>query len=400
MTLEAHQRTREPEKVATRRPPPTRSGDAAALERVWTCDNATSWFGAAGRSMRAPFQALGARFVGALKDGGCRPLRLGRAAFQWDRAAVAILRVVSATGEAIKMATKKKAPPVPLARDELESRLRGALGAAGTLTQNELLKKLPRNEQANGLGVLQELAAHGDIFRLASGQTVKYFRQDPIARIEELVPRLLDGKSLTKADLQQRVERDAPGHGKLFSEWHKGALARGVIFEQASSTKSSKDKTFGTKPDLRRLFKKSLAALLSDVRHTDASNISRDAVIDFLVAELGGSERRSRPKLAELDPAPDGEAESQLQRVPFLTALERLSAKNPSGALISVRELRGCAGLDKRTFDATALALSSERAVVLHHHDHAGSLPEAERQSLVKDAHGTHYVGIALRGEP
>ncbi len=294
------------------------------------------------------------------------------------------------------MATKKRAPPVPLSRDELESRLRGALGAAGTLTQNELLKKLPRNEQENGLGVLRELAAHGDIFRLASGQTVKYFRQDPIARIEELVPRLLDGTSLTKADLQRRVERDAPGHGKLFSEWHKGALARGVIFEQASSTKSSKDKTFGTTPDLRRLFKKSLAALLSDVRHTDASNISRDAVIDFLVTELGGSKRRSRPEVADADA--DGEAESQLQRGPFLTALERLSAENPSGALISVRELRGRAGLDKRTFDATALALSSERAVVLHHHDHAGSLPEAERQSLVKDARGTHYVGIALRG--
>lgn len=261
------------------------------------------------------------------------------------------------------MATKKKAPPVPLSRGELESRLRSALGAAGTLPQSELLKKLPRNEQANGLIVLQELAAHGEIFRLASGQTVKYFRQDPIARIEDIVPRLLEGKALTKAEVQQRVERDAPGHGKIFSEWHKGALARGIIFEQVTASKRAADKTFGTKPDLRQFFKKSLAALSSEVRNTDASNIPRDAVIDFLVAELGGSERGSRPKVAELE----GEAETQLQRGPLLAALERLSAQNPSGALISVRELRACAGLDKRTFDAPGRArLTSPRFTPRH----------------------------------
>jgi hypothetical protein len=34
----------------------------------------------------------------------------------------------------------------------------------------------------------------------------------------------------------------------------------------------------------------------------------------------------------------------------------------------------------------------------LHHHDHAASLPESERNLLIRDASGTHYVGIALRG--
>jgi hypothetical protein len=295
------------------------------------------------------------------------------------------------------MATKKKPPSVPLSRDELASRLRDALLAAGALTQSALLKRLPPADQANGLAGLQELVAEGEVFRLANGKTAKYFGQDPIARIEELGPRLLGAKPLTKVELQRAVEREAPGHGALVSEWHKGALARGIIFEQTTSAKGARAKTYGTQPDLKRLLKKSLAALLSDLRNTSAANISLDAVIAFLAAELGGSEaRRSR---ANRDGA-HGESDSHSPRRPFLAALERLSAAHPNGALISLRELRASAGLDKHTFDETALTLSSERAVVLHHHDHAGALPEAERQLLVKDARGTHYVGIALRTQP
>jgi hypothetical protein len=301
------------------------------------------------------------------------------------------------------MAKKKKAPSVPLSRDELASLVQNALLEAGTLTQSALLKKLPKAEQANGLVVLQELAAHGDVFRLTKGKTASYFGQDPIAKLERLVPRLLEAKPLNKAELQQAVEGDAPGHGPLLAEWLKRALAQRTIFEQATPPKTPGGKTYGTKapvkpaPDLKRLLKKSLAALLSEVRQTDAAKVSRDAVIAFLSAELGLEER---PGARNNGAPPPDPARDQLPRRPFLDALERLVARRPNGALISIRELRASVALDKPTFDETALALSNEQAIVLHHHDHPGSLPEAERQLLVKDARGTHYVGIALWEAP
>jgi hypothetical protein len=36
--------------------------------------------------------------------------------------------------------------------------------------------------------------------------------------------------------------------------------------------------------------------------------------------------------------------------------------------------------------------------VSLHHHDYPSSLSPSERDELVLDTHGTHYVGIAPRG--
>jgi hypothetical protein len=64
---------------------------------------------------------------------------------------------------------------------------------------------------------------------------------------------------------------------------------------------------------------------------------------------------------------------------------------------LPIRELRARARLDKSDFDAAALDLSREGLVVLHHHDHPGSLSEAEQRALVRDASGTHYVGVARR---
>jgi len=82
----------------------------------------------------------------------------------------------------------------------------------------------------------------------------------------------------------------------------------------------------------------------------------------------------------------------------FLEALRRFAADNPSGALLPVAELRARAGLGKQDFDAAALALSREGLLVLHRHDHAASLSEAEQNALVRDALGRHYIGVALRG--
>jgi hypothetical protein len=80
-----------------------------------------------------------------------------------------------------------------------------------------------------------------------------------------------------------------------------------------------------------------------------------------------------------------------------LGALRELAAEKPPGSLLSVRELRRRVLLDKDRFDRAALALAASRQAVLHYHDFPASLSEEEREGLVRDARGTHYVGIVPR---
>jgi len=81
-----------------------------------------------------------------------------------------------------------------------------------------------------------------------------------------------------------------------------------------------------------------------------------------------------------------------------LRGLRELVARDGAGALIPVRRLRAELRLAKEQFDAAVLQLYARDAIILHHHDYVGSLSTAERDALVIDKHGNHYVGVALRG--
>lgn len=81
----------------------------------------------------------------------------------------------------------------------------------------------------------------------------------------------------------------------------------------------------------------------------------------------------------------------------ILSKLRELESREPPGSLLSVRTLRGLCALSKTRFDAGVLRLSAQKLVVLHHHDFPGGLSDDERALLVSDAHGTHYVGIAIK---
>jgi hypothetical protein len=85
------------------------------------------------------------------------------------------------------------------------------------------------------------------------------------------------------------------------------------------------------------------------------------------------------------------------QAATFRKALGAVSAENPPGALLSVREVRARAGLPKAVFDALALAFASKQLVTLHHHDFPSSLSAPERAQLIEDGRGTFYIGIAPR---
>jgi hypothetical protein len=84
----------------------------------------------------------------------------------------------------------------------------------------------------------------------------------------------------------------------------------------------------------------------------------------------------------------------------FLAALDRVARRSPRDALHLVRVVRAeLPGVSKEAFDRMALELARRDVVLMHHHDYAASLTPSEREALVTDGRGTHYIGIARRGK-
>jgi hypothetical protein len=291
--------------------------------------------------------------------------------------------------------SKARTLDVPVPREELTRVVREALAAIPGLKRTQLKKALPKSFQRvheRALSALRDLATRGEIHRWSKGSVERFYQRDPIATLEEVVPRELALGPLDARVLKNRVEAVATGHGDLLNEWLKSALARGVVFMHAPTSPRSKEKRYGREPDMRLLLKAPLVALRKTLVDLDARGISRSRVAAVLLEELGVS-------TAAPSPASNGTT-SQGAKRELLDALAKLAAENPAGALLSVRELRRRISLGKSQFDTTALLLSKEGAVSLHYHDHPASLPENERKELVQDGRGGHYVGIALRRGP
>jgi hypothetical protein len=155
------------------------------------------------------------------------------------------------------------------------------------------------------------------------------------------------------------------------------------------------------RPDLRRLLRRTLAALERDLPALRAAELSRPEVAAFLAEQLAGL---PLPSAAARVRGGSDSGETRVDRsssdggaahAAMLNALRQLEQDSPPGALLSVRELRARSELDKQSFDRAALELAGQGKVSLHAHDHAGVLAEAERRALIEDMRGVHYVGIA-----
>jgi hypothetical protein len=274
-----------------------------------------------------------------------------------------------------------------ISRDELESVVVEAIAAAPGVSRSRFKKALPKSYQAahaQALSLLDELSGSGRVHRFPHGRSELFFARDPLATLDEVVAERLAEGPVEHAALKAHVAAVAPGHESALDAWLKGALARGALFKHGAPPKQ---KRYGRSPDVRELLKRELASLRKGLARLDAQGIARSHVMDVLTAELG---------LAHTSKSPNGASQAPSRRH-FLAALTALSMESPPGALLPVRELRTRSAMSKADFDAVALLLWKEGAISLHHHDHPDSLPERERRELVRDEHGTHYVGVALR---
>jgi hypothetical protein len=111
---------------------------------------------------------------------------------------------------------------------------------------------------------------------------------------------------------------------------------------------------------------------------------------------------KSAKKSARKSPRPRGRAVSESTpvhaRTQVLRELAHMHREDPT-ALLAVSELRKRTKLPKELFDEAVLFLGREGLVSLHHHDFPASLKPEDRERLVVDKRGTHYVGIALKGQ-
>lgn len=300
----------------------------------------------------------------------------------------------------VPMAVRKhpKAPKAPEASTaDLEAAVLALVQERSGLMGSDLRKELGKRWKGTGdrvIALADDLAARESLYRFSSARKVRYFREDPQATLSRVILDVLAAGPLTEAELKRAVDERASGHGDLVKGWVKGAKARGELYEHAAAP-GGRSKRVGREPDVDSVLRGTMRELRK-ARLTKAGRlVPPERLLEAIAAELrvpshakGASGGGTRS---------DADASTQDDREVLTRALAELGKLPGATALLSIRELRARAALDKARFDRATLALAREGVVTLHHHDFPSSLPPAERAELVVDERGTHYVGIAPR---
>jgi hypothetical protein len=282
---------------------------------------------------------------------------------------------------------------------ELELAIVAAVERLGEpVTVSALRRALPKPFQKPAIvlaAVLERLVAENRLFRLGSGKAPRYSGQDPRAMAETAVTLALREGPLPKARLTQAVRQALTGFGEL-DALLANLIEQGRIHAHPKLSKTGlptrRVEAYALEPaaaPAASLFLGATTTVLGKaVEKAQRYGVSKRALHEELGRLLGVDAEVSESNAGSVDPAADCDR--------TLSALRELSRQEPVGTLFAVRRLRAALDLDKQRFDEAVLTLAQRGAVILHHHDLPQSLAEGERLGLVRDAQGTHYVGIAL----
>jgi hypothetical protein len=205
---------------------------------------------------------------------------------------------------------------------------------------------------------------------------------------------ILQGGPLTPSELKKRVKQAVPGlkDPDLTSIMADLVSAKKVYARRKSGKNGVPTKTlqayvlFGPGAFIAPV----MACWAQARTEARAEGVADEALVASLLAALASAGCSVTAGVTE--PISDDRAE-------VLRGVRALEAREGRGALIPIRKLRESLRLNKPRLDAALLGLFADDAVILHHHDYVGSLSDAERNELVLDRHGNHYIGVALRGE-
>ncbi|WP_156339087.1 hypothetical protein [Chondromyces crocatus] len=282
---------------------------------------------------------------------------------------------------------------------------------AKPVSTSEVRKALPRPYQRPASEItrqLDELVRTRRLFTLKLGKSLKYCAREPEALLRDAVLSALADGPLSRDDLTKHVKRVAPGYEKGLAVAFTSLLTRGEVREHPKVGTQKKIRYGLLPPDPAPY----LAKLTKDLRALQKKLSAHGVTATAIHATLGHALGLDPPHLASPPRNPSlaavaipaaiaTSAASENRAVEdeaiLLAALTALAAREPPGALLSLRTLRALQTLPKQRFDEAVLRLSESGRVVLHHHDFPASLTEAEREELVLDTHGVHYLGIAPR---
>lgn len=240
--------------------------------------------------------------------------------------------------------------------------------------------------------VLDALVTHKQLFAVGPASARYYSTRDPSEAAARAVVNALRDKPRTRAELERLLKADAPWIGKL-DPLLTQLVAAGQVFalpqlRQGLPTKAVAKYALqpAAPPSADKFLESTVRELEKAARKAEPHGISIRVLLDEL-------RRRFDRQLSDAAPQPTASA-SDVQRT--FAALQELSSRDPNAVLFPMRQLRAQLDIDKSRFDSAVLTLSRDGRVILHHHDFPGSLSESERDKLVVDSNGTHFVGIAL----
>lgn len=294
------------------------------------------------------------------------------------------------------MARKKSVspPPVPEVREAALSVMRRTLEPVTAKQLTVLLKATFRIDEVVLGPILDECVTRGELHAIP-GATPKgkprYWDRDLFEFGRGLIVKTLDNKGpLPKAKVKAAVKvlESAP-----FERAFQSLIDSRRVCEHPPVGKSKVVK-YGTRPPAPELYLKDVGTQLAKVvSQLTAVGVERDVLqqaVLQLVAESGLS-------IPSGDSSRGESAVSPAVPLDLMLLMRQVEPGADRGALVSSRDLRRVANLDKAEFDRAVLALAQQGRLMLHRHDHASQLSAAERDELVTDGAGHYYVGMALR---
>ncbi len=208
--------------------------------------------------------------------------------------------------------------------------------------------------------------------------------------------RCLIVQSIQKKGPQPKAKLKSAAKGltdEMFQQAFEGLIGSHRLCEHPPVGKSKISKYGIESPACEPYFKDVGKQLAKIVEQLIAVGVDRTSLTDAIVVWLAQS-GLSVTTASERSNVP---ASTGVGEIDLLMLMRQIEPGAERGALVTSRELRHAANLDKPLFDQVVLNLAREGRLMLHRHDHATGLSPSERDELVTDGSGTYYVGMALR---
>lgn len=264
--------------------------------------------------------------------------------------------------------------------------------SSNPLTAGKLAKAIPKSAAISKPDLpelLRQLVEAGQI-RGHRARSSVYWLPSLEAQAGETILATLDERPLTPTELKDKFKSLLIGWPQIKRlEFVDRLIKEQRVYKVAPLT--GKAKLLSVRPQATTQDYVKLAL------HLAVTKLAKRGIRSQQVLDAAREVLQETPNPPETAPLPS--VQRDLPRL----ILERMFQIHPAaatGALVSISELRQALSAEipgKADFDQAVLHLAEQGRVALHRHDYAAALNQAERDALVSDQQGNHFIGIAVR---